>query len=831
MILSDFSMVNIVGGLGASTTMWLPAVDTMLKVSLLFAVAGIATIALNRASAAVRHHVWLLALVSALALPILSLALPRWQVPLVQVAAAQESVIPVASAAAPDVAHVERTVQAPPLSRRASANESQERASATVSVNASSNVDIAPAASSAPRVSWTMLLIGIWAAGASMVLARLLLGIVAVQFISRRTVRIVDAPWLALAVELANELRVARRLTFVESHTATMPMAWGILRPSVLMPADAVRWPVERLRIVLLHELAHVKRRDCLTNVVAQIACAVYWFNPLVWIAARHIRTERERACDDLVLAAGTRGPDYAEELLEIARVMRAGRFPALMAGATLAMAHRSQLEGRLIAILDPKLPRSGVSRVRTAIAATAAACMLLPIASLQPWAVVQAAAGSMQEQVPAIESQNALAAQSIPTPSPSPKSDPNPNPMPAVEPSRQLASQDISEAVADAFAAKATTAIASVSQSAMQGAVQGALQGAAQGAMQGSLQTVVQDAIQGALQGTAELVGQELKGEVKRAAADPKLIAALTAALKDTDKDVREAAMHALVQLRDPSIYEPLVQALKDTSADMRESAVHGLTQLHDRRAVDPLLTMLKDPNASVRESAVHALGQLRDPKAVDGLVAALKDENPSVREQAAFALGQLRDPRGIDPLIEALKDQNPSVREQAAFALGQLREKRAAAALTALMKDPNADVREQAVFALGQIRDVAAIDGLMTALHDSKPDVRQQAAFGLGQIRDARAVEPLISALKDETADVRQQAAFALGQLRSKSAVEALVVAVKDTDADVRQQVVFALGQIRDPRAIDALTAALKDSSADVRQQAAFALGQIAR
>ena len=159
-----------------------------------------------------------------------------------------------------------------------------------------------------------------------------------------------------------------------------MPMAAGIFTPSVLMPEDANRWPLERLRIVLLHELAHVKRRDCLTHVIAQLACALHWFNPLAWIAARHIRTERERACDDLVLACGTRGSDYAEELLEIARVMRGGRYPALLAGATLAMAHRSQLEGRLMAILDPKVPRSGVSPVRAALAVAAVACALPPL-------------------------------------------------------------------------------------------------------------------------------------------------------------------------------------------------------------------------------------------------------------------------------------------------------------------------------------------------------------------------------------------------------------------------------------------------------------------
>ena len=167
-----------------------------------------------------------------------------------------------------------------------------------------------------------------------------------------------------------------------------MPMASGIFKPSVLMPEDANRWPLERLRIVLLHELAHVKRRDCLTHVIVQLACALYWFNPLAWIAARHVRTERERACDDLVLACGTRGPDYAEELLEIARVMRGGRYPALLAGATLAMAHRSQLEGRLIAILDPKVPRAAVSRLRTALTAVGVACALAPLAAMQPWTV-----------------------------------------------------------------------------------------------------------------------------------------------------------------------------------------------------------------------------------------------------------------------------------------------------------------------------------------------------------------------------------------------------------------------------------------------------------
>ena len=798
---------------------WLTAIDGLLKATLVLGLAGLVSLLLARASAAVRHLVWTLALASALILPVLSVALPRWQLPLVTLAS---------PAPAPPVVD-DAPGTAPALRRRTPDPAAAPEPALQTSAPATRAAVAAPDVKGTPQVSLTMVLLAIWAAGVVTVVGRLAIGLAAVAWMSRRTERVVDAPWLGLAVELASGLGITRRLRFLESARASMPMAAGIFTPAVLMPEDANRWPLERLRIVLLHELAHVKRRDCLTHVIAQLACALHWFNPLAWIAARHIRTERERACDDLVLACGTRGSDYAEELLEIARVMRGGRYPALLAGATLAMAHRSQLEGRLMAILDPKVPRSGVSPVRAALAVTAVACALPVLAAMQPWAVatVQATAVpvsladlSAEAVVPASQSQ--VRAEAAPTPQPRPM----PMPRPTID---SATGAEIAQAIGDAIAHEAGGRAQAAVQGAVEGAWQGVVQTDVQAAWQGVVQGVVQGAVQGALQGTGPVSFNMQEG--KRAAADPRMVAALTAALKDSDKEVRETAMHALVQLRDPAIFEPLVQALKDPSADVREQAAHGLSQLRDKRAVDPLLAVLKDQNASVRESVVHALAQLRDPRAVDPLVAALKDENPSVREQAAFALGQLRDPRAVDGLIAALGDSNGDVREQAAFALGQMRDKRAAPALAALMKDADADVREQAVFALGQMRDASAIDGLTLALRDPKPDVREQAAFALGQIRDGRSVAPLISSLKDENADVREQAAFALGQIRDRAAVEALVIAIKDPSPDVREQVAFALGQLRDPRAIDALTTALKDANADVRQKAAFALGQLAR
>ena len=620
MSLIDTAASFISGFDGASA---IAVLDVLLKVTLLLGAASLVSLALGRASAAVRHMVWSAALTSALLVPVLSLALPRWQVALVTVDA---PAAPVAAAAGP----------APePAPLRAAATRIDVERSTPAPVGSDDAPAAAPAASSSrlSRVPLSTALVAIWLVGVGAVLARLGIGLVAVQWIRRRATPVLDAPWLALAVDLAAGLGITQRVTFLESRSATMPMAFGIFKPAVLMPADAVRWPVERLRIVLLHELAHVRRRDCLTHTVAQVACAIYWFNPLAWVAARRIRAERERACDDLVLAYGTRGSDYAEELLEIARVMRAGRFPAFVTGATLAMAHRTQLEGRLIAILDPKLPRSGVSRRRGLVAVATVGCILPPLAAMQPWTVT-AAAPEMHAVVPASTPGAEVTATQMPTPRPTPTPTPTPTPNPQPAPDAAF-----TQAVAELATGTAEAAVQGVADGIANIAIQAATNGIAQATANGSIDIAIEAAVNA-------VTGIALQ-EAKRAAADPKMVAALTAALKDSDQQVREAAMQALVQLRDPAIFEPLLLALKDAAADVREQAAHGLGQMHDKRAVEPLAAALKDENPDVRQQAAHALGQLRDPRSVDALVGALQDSSADVREQAAFALGQMRDKR----------------------------------------------------------------------------------------------------------------------------------------------------------------------------------------
>ena len=136
----------------------------------------------------------------------------------------------------------------------------------------------------------------------------------------------------------------------LSSRHTSVPVTWGWARPVVLVPEAGATWSAARKRVVLLHELTHVTRHDCASQLVAHVACAIYWFNPLVWLAARALRVERERACDEAVVADGTQASSYADHLLEIARGHQGVRWSSL---AAVAMARRSQLEGRLLSILD----------------------------------------------------------------------------------------------------------------------------------------------------------------------------------------------------------------------------------------------------------------------------------------------------------------------------------------------------------------------------------------------------------------------------------------------------------------------------------------------
>jgi hypothetical protein len=133
--------------------------------------------------------------------------------------------------------------------------------------------------------------------------------------------------------------------------------------------------------VVLLHELAHVRRLDCVTQPLAHLAVALHWFNPLAWLALRRLTAEREQACDDMVIAAGERASNYATHLLDVARTLRAGH---VAAAAAVTMARRSELEARLRGILDAARPRRAATRWTLAAGILVTSVLVVPVASVR---------------------------------------------------------------------------------------------------------------------------------------------------------------------------------------------------------------------------------------------------------------------------------------------------------------------------------------------------------------------------------------------------------------------------------------------------------------
>ena len=304
---------------------------------------------LRRSSSGTRRLVLALALGGALILPLVSAIVPAWRVEAPAAVTSLRGVVTTEPLVAP-----EEAAASPP--------------SGEVITPVVPRVDVAR------RFDPAALLVGVWAFGALLVLARLVVGLVRTRGIVRRATPARAWALSAARAERATGLRVAVRMT----GELDAPAVTGVLAPVVLVPRASASWGDDRRYAVLLHELAHVRQRDCLAQVVAQVACAVNWFDPLAWVLARRLRVERELAADDAVVAAGTLATTYAEDLLAIADVASISREVPLGA---LGMAERSQLATRVTAIVSANRPRRPLTRVRAALLVASLAGVVLVVA------------------------------------------------------------------------------------------------------------------------------------------------------------------------------------------------------------------------------------------------------------------------------------------------------------------------------------------------------------------------------------------------------------------------------------------------------------------
>jgi beta-lactamase regulating signal transducer with metallopeptidase domain len=384
-------------------------IDIAAKGVILLTVAFLATLCMKRSTAALRHSVWSMTFLSLLLLPVAVLVLPAWQLPLLPAQAPKN----VASEANPKLAPIQ-VRQASESDLETSSNfpnrlqrdvgehqqlmsggarngktpQTQE-AGKTVPVsqvfdaNAPVEEQQLQSSAGASRVQrWvSSLIVFIWFLGAAISGVWLSVGIWRTMKFRRQSETVVEGVWCRLCTELRQLLKLRREVRLCEHTEPIVPLTWGVLRPVVLLPKQARTWDPPVQRTVLLHELAHIQRGDVAFQLIGRIACAIYWFNPLMWIALRWLRQERELACDDAVVRAGEKASDYAERLLQVARLCNVPRGLS----PCIAMAEGNSLELRIKSLFDSTRGHGPMRRAVLLSMLVVCGLTLTAIAMIQP--------------------------------------------------------------------------------------------------------------------------------------------------------------------------------------------------------------------------------------------------------------------------------------------------------------------------------------------------------------------------------------------------------------------------------------------------------------
>src|SRR5258706_4774840 len=349
-----FSTLGTFGGAltGSSVSMLL----LLAKATLILLVALGITLTMQRASAGARHLVWLVTLAALLLVPGLTAWAP---IPIRVLPPAAKSV---SNAKSPSNAAL-------PLAAANTAGAAEKNEKLGVSAPIGSTIDAPSAGAIGGKIaaSWVLSVLSIiflvWAVVLLVIAASLGYATLMVHRIVNHARPLDSADWLSPLFEVSDRLALEEPPRLLRSEDAKMPFACGVFRATIVLPAECDSWSLDRRRAALLHQLAHVRRHDLIGHTLSRLACAVYWFHPLVWTAAKQLRSESERACDDLALACGARATDYAEHLLDIVTSVRRDSTPSV----ALAMARRKEFEGRMLAILDPELRHSSPSRRQSA--------------------------------------------------------------------------------------------------------------------------------------------------------------------------------------------------------------------------------------------------------------------------------------------------------------------------------------------------------------------------------------------------------------------------------------------------------------------------------
>ena len=332
------------------------AIDVFLRSTVLLVAVWLTVKLLRRHSASVHSLILTVVVAGLVLMPALSTLAPVWRVPLLPNPAATSAPGPVQAVSGYETPQFESPGEPQPTT-------------------------MTPVPTPGPR--WPVWILLGWLAGAAGCLLWLLSGEVGLWWVLRKAALLKGEPWYTVLKDVCEEVNVGSKVQLFQCPRIDTAVIRGILHPRVILPATVRGWSEQRLRLVLLHELAHIRRKDSLMEILAYVALVLHWFNPLVWLTVRQMRVERERACDNTVLNAGARPSNYAIQLMEVAADLGAFRRPLWQ---TAAISEGSGLKDRLLCILDPKLKRMPMRPWTVGLVCALVAAVLLPLSGFTAW-------------------------------------------------------------------------------------------------------------------------------------------------------------------------------------------------------------------------------------------------------------------------------------------------------------------------------------------------------------------------------------------------------------------------------------------------------------
>lgn len=608
------------------------------KGSIILLLAALVNFFLRRNSAAVRHWVWCLAFVSLLLVLPLSSILPEKPLPLLprmSSAGLQGTPLYQPSRVVRDLSSIRsESIETVPLPPKKNSGD-----------KTLSGIQAPPSKESLPPkikdFPWPLVAFLVWIIGGIFFLMRFFWDLVRINGYVRSGDKVREKKLCLLLEDCIERCHVRGPVKMIIHPKLPVPAAFGLFRAVLIFPEDIHGWSEDKQRAVFCHELAHVKRCDFVTNTLVQIACALNWFNPLVWISMHQFWVEREKACDDFVIHGGTLNCEYADFLLGIARNLP--RMNTLRRSASV-MAHQSELKRRIKHILSPKAKRKAITRRALILTAVLVMFFIIPLTMVK----IQAKEIQEKTQIQVPKRLQTLI-----------------HDLKSKNPEVQ---KRAAWALGDKEDEKAVPAL-----------------------------------IEALKDKDPEVRGMAAwaLGEIK----DSRALSPLIAALPDGNAYAREMIVKAVGEFENKRGVEPLAAFLEDKSPDVRAAAVWALGEIPRRESQEAILSALDDSSALVRDSAVMALARFQNRQSVKNLIPMLKDRDANIRERTAKVLGSLEDRNAVEALIEALKDKEVNVRVSAVVALGEIGNTAALDPLMKLLRDKDARVRSAVVWALDEI------------------------------------------------------------------------------------------------------------------------------